>query len=295
MLSVFSSLIINSIISASTIILMAVSFGLIFRVVHFFHFSHAIFFVIAPYFMFIFSKCLGIPFFVVFPLAIILCILLAYLINVFIYSPLKYRGSLSLVLLLASMGVYIALQNIISMFLGDETRSIRTGTVREGINFFGTRITPIQIVTICVSIALVIALSIFLKKTSIGKAMRAVASDPVLANVSGINSNRVILWTFVIGSALAGLAGILLALDIDMTPTMGMHALLMGIVAVIIGGVNSIGGIALGALLLATAQHFGAWYFGSQWQDAIVFIILVLFLLFKPEGFFGKKVKSATV
>ena len=125
--------------------------------------------------------------------------------------------------------------------------------------------------------------------------MRAVANDPELANVSGINSNAVILWAFAIGSGLAGVAGVLIALDVDMTPTMGMNALMMGVVVVIIGGVNNIPGIALGALLLATAQHLGAWFIGSQWQDAIAFIILVVFLLFKPEGFFGKKVRSATV
>ena len=80
-----------------------------------------------------------------------------------------------------------------------------------------------------------------------------------------------------------------------MTPTMGMNVFMMGVVTVIIGGVNSILGIALAALLLAMAQHFGAWFIGSQWQDAIAFVILLLFLLLKPEGFFGKKVKSATV
>jgi len=84
-------------------------------------------------------------------------------------------------------------------------------------------------------------------------------------------------------------------LDVDMNPTMGMNVLLMGVVAMIIGGKNNIIGIVLGALLLAMAQHFGAWYIGSQWQNAIAFVILVLFLLFKPEGFFGKKIRSATV
>ena len=87
----------------------------------------------------------------------------------------------------------------------------------------------------------------------------------------------------------AGLAGILVALDVDMTPTMGMNALMMGVVVVIIGGVRSIPGIAAGALLLATAQHLGAWYIGSQWQEAIAFVVLVLFLLIRPEGFMGRK------
>ena len=135
----------------------------------------------------------------------------------------------------------------------------------------------------------------FLKYTKIGQAMRAVANDPELASVTGIETDRVILSTFALGSALAGIAGILVALDVDMTPTMGMNALLMGVVAVIIGGIGSIPGVALGALLLGMAQQFGIWKISSQWQDAIAFVILLIFLLFRPQGFLGKKVRTATL
>lgn len=116
-----------------------------------------------------------------------------------------------------------------------------------------------------------------------------------LANASGIESDKVILLTFALGSALAGIAGILFALDMDMTPTMGMNALLMGVVAVIIGGVGSIPGIALGALLIGMAQQFGVWKIGSQWQNAIAFVVLLIFLLFRPQGFFGKKIKKVSI
>jgi len=91
------------------------------------------------------------------------------------------------------------------------------------------------------------------------------------------------------------LAGILVSLNLHMIPTMGMNVLLMGIVVMVIGGVNSILGIALSALLLATAQLLGAWFIDFKWQDGIAFIILFLFLLFKPEGFLGKKIKNATI
>lgn len=91
-----------------------------------------------------------------------------------------------------------------------------------------------------------------------------------------------------IGSALAGVAGILVALDVDMTPQMGMSALLMGVVAVIIGGVGSIPGAALGGLLLGIAQSLGVWHIHSKWQSAIAFGILLIFLMFRPQGFFGR-------
>lgn len=285
----------NILFAASIYMLVGVSFSIIYSTVRFFHFAHGIVFTFGAYFVFLSCQMVRIPFVISTVLMLLACILLGCLMELFIYRPLRKRKSNELVLLLTSLGIYIVLQNIISMIFGDGTRTIRTGTVQEGINVFGARITPIQIFTICISIALAIALSLFLKNSKIGKAMRAVASDPELASVSGINSNAVILWSFIIGSGLAGIAGILVALDVNMTPTMGMNALMMGVVAVIVGGFNSISGIALGALLLAIAQHLGAWYIGSQWQSAIAFIILILFLLFKPEGFLGKKVRSSTV
>ena len=167
--------------------------------------------------------------------------------------------------------------------------------VEEGIHFFGARITPIQVTIIGVSLLLLVSCFLFLKYTKIGRAMRAVANNPELARISGIESDKVILLTFALGSALAGIAGILVALDVDMTPTMGMNALMMGVVAVIIGGVGSIPGVALGALLLGMAQHLGVWKISSQWQDVIAFVILLIFLLFRPQGFLGKKVKKVTL
>lgn len=235
------------------------------------------------------------PLFLSILFAIVLSVFVGCLMEKAIYRPLRHKKSSSLVLLIASLGIYIVLQNIISIIFGDDIKTIRSGIVQEGINILGARITNNQILVICTSTALLIGLIILQKRTTMGRIMRAVANDPELASVSGIECDRVILWAFIIGSALAGIGGILTALDVDMTPTMGMNALLMGVVAVIIGGVRSIPGVALGALLLSMAQHIGTWVVSSHWQDAIVFIILLVFLLFKPEGFLGKKLKKATV
>ena len=125
--------------------------------------------------------------------------------------------------------------------------------------------------------------------------MRAVANDAELARVSGINSGRMILWAFAIGSGLAAVAGILVALDVNMTPTMGMNGLMIGVVAVVVGGVESLPGTVLGALLLGFAQHFGVWAISSQWQNAVAFVVLLALLLVRPQGFLGKKVKKAVV
>ena len=106
---------------------------------------------------------------------------------------------------------------------------------------------------------------------------------------------RVILWAFGIGSAMVAVAGILIAFDTDMRPTMGFNWLLYGVVAMIIGGVGSNWGLVGGALLLATAQHLAAYYIGSQWMDAVAYIILILFLIAKPLGFSGKRLKKIEI
>ena len=291
----FLQLFFNGLIAFGIYLLMAISFSLIYKISRFFHFAHAIVFTGGAYFTFLFKNHIGFSLWISIISAFLSCAVLGCIMDLCVYSPLRKKKASSMILLLASLGIYIVLQNVISMVFGDDTKSIRSGEIKEGLNVFGARITPIQILIIGTSIILVIVVALFLKWSKMGKAMRAVANDPELSSSSGIDSNRVILWTFAIGSALAGIAGILVALDVDMTPTMGMNALMMGVVVVIIGGVESIPGLVLGAFLLGLAQHLGVWKISSQWQDAIAFIILFIFLLFKPEGFLGKKMKKAKI
>jgi branched-chain amino acid transport system permease protein len=125
--------------------------------------------------------------------------------------------------------------------------------------------------------------------------LRAVANDSELSSALGLNSGRVIAVAFALGSALAGVAAIFIAYDTDLTPMMGFRAILMGVVAVIVGGVGSIPGALVGGLFVGLAQHLGVWKLPTQWQDAIVFLILIVFLVLRPQGFLGKPLKRAAV
>jgi len=290
-----SQLLVNALIAASIYALVGTGFALIYSTTRFFHFAHGVVFTAGAYFAFLFNVWLGAPLIPSLIAGVTLAALLGCLMETAVYRPLRQRTASPLVLLLVSLGLYIILQNVISVVFGDDIKTIRSEIVEEGASILGARITSIQITTVCLSALLIGLSAVFLQKTRTGRAMRAVASDPELASVSGIAIDRVILWTFALGSSLAGAAGVLLALDVNMTPTMGMNALMMGIIAVIVGGVNSIPGVILGALLLGLAQHLGVWRIGSQWQDAIAFVILLAFLLFRPHGFLGKRVKKATV
>ena len=291
----FNQLLINSIIAGSIYTLIALGFSLIYSTTKFFHFAHAAVYTSCPYFAYLFSTYFGLPLGASLCFAILSSTVLGMCTEIVVYKPLRQKGSPPLVMLLSSLGLYIILQNIISMSFGDDTKTLRSGVVTEGLEIIGARITPIQITIIVVSVFLLLICWTLMKYTKMGTAMRAVASDPELALVSGIDTDRTILFAFMLGSMLAGIAAILISFDIDMTPTMGMNALMMGVVAVIIGGVGSIPGAALGGFLLAFAQNFGVWKISSQWQDAIAFIILLVFLLFRPYGFFGKKIRKVEV
>ena len=273
---------VNILISASTILLIALGFALVYRTVRFFHFAHAIVFTSGAYFAFACHEWAGLPLVLAVPAGVLLSACVGCLIELMVYRPLRSRNASSLVLLLASLGVYIALQNIVSMFFGDDTKLLRIGSVSEGIDLLGARITPVQIATVITAVALTAAVVVCLTKTRVGLALRAVASDKSLSSISGVPGDLVILVAFAAGSALAATAGVLVALSSDMTPTMGMNPLMLAVVAVIVGGAGKTYGLICASLFLAGAQQTVVWHFGAQWQDPMAFVILLLCLLCHP-------------
>ena len=128
-----------------------------------------------------------------------------------------------------------------------------------------------------------------MKKTKIGKAMRAVADNKDVAEIVGISSEKIYLWVFAIGSLIAGVSGILVGLEQNLEPMMGGNLMIKGFTAAIIGGIDSVPGAILGSFLLGFAENFGIWFLPSGYKDAIAFIILFIFLLFRPQGILGIK------
>jgi branched-chain amino acid transport system permease protein len=290
-----AQLLINVLIATGITTLVALGFALIYQTTHFFDFAYGIVLTTGAYATFFGKEWLHLPLTIAALFAALFSGLLGYAIECFVYRPIRRRGATPLTLLIASLGLYTVLQNLISLIFGDTTRTLGSGTVASSLVLLGARITPIQLIIVTVSLTLVILVAVLLKKTRIGLSIRAVANNPILAEVSGIESNQVIAATSALGAVLAGIAGVLIALDIDITPTMGMNAMIMGVVAAIIGGVGSIPGVLLGALLLSFAQNLGATLIGFQWQDTIAFIILLAFLLLRPQGFLGKPLKQSSV
>ncbi len=288
----FQQILLNGIIAGSIYALIAIGFTVIYRTVRFFHFAHGIVYTAGAYFAYTFFILMHIHFVISFILAVLLASGLGVLINRLVYRPLRHQKASNLIFMLASFGVFIFLQNLIQMIYGAQILTIRTGPVKEGHHFLGAVITNTQITIIVFSIILLVLVWWFIRRTKLGKAMRAVADDRIAANVVGINPDRIITASFAIGSALAGIAGILISFESNLEPTMGFSALLKGIIASIVGGIGSIPGAVLGAYFLGIVENFGIWHISAGWKDAIAFGVLIVFLLIRPWGILGKRVSE---
>lgn len=288
-------LVANGFISGSVYALVALSFTLIYRTVKFFHFAHGIVYTVGAYVAYTFFILLHINSVISFFLSITLCALLGIVIDKSVYYRLRIRKATNLILLIASFGIFIFLQNLIQLIYGAQILTLRTGPVREGYQIFSAVITQVQIWILVVSCSLLAGLWIFVQRTKLGKAMRAVSDDPIAASVVGINPDKTILASFAIGSAMAGAAGILISLETNIEPTMGFSAILKGIIASIIGGIGSIPGAMLGGFFLGIAENLGIWKIQAGWKDSIAFLILIIFLLLRPGGIFNVKTEKETI
>jgi branched-chain amino acid transport system permease protein len=227
-------ILLNILLSFVLYLLLATSFSLIYYPTKIFHLAHAAIITIGPYFVFFFVSKFSLPLILSIPLSIIFASLVGLLIELLIYRRMRDRKLPSLLFLIASIGLYVILQNCISLFWGDYAKNINPNEISVGNNFFGAYITSIQILIIVLSLILFLIVSLFLSYTTFGKSLRAVSSNSELCNIYGISSNKIILIAFGIGSALAATAGILSAMDTNMTPTFGFNLLLYGLVAMII-------------------------------------------------------------
>jgi len=288
-------LIINGIITGSIYALIAIGFAIIYRTVKFFHFAHGIVFAAGAYFAYTFFILFDINPLISFFLSIAIAGLLGIAIDRFVYYPLRKNNAPNLVYLIASFGVFIFLQNLIQLIFGAQILTLRTGLIKEGHHFIGAVITDIQVLIIVVSFILFLLTWLFIQKSKLGKAIRAVSDDSIGARVVGINSEKVILTVFALGSALAGVAGILISLETNIEPTMGFNAILKGIIASIVGGIGSIPGALFGGLFLGLVENLGIWKIQAGWKDAIAFAILIIFLLLKPSGIMGIKTKKEQI
>ena len=285
---------INIIVTASSYVLVGVSFYITFSVARFYHFTHGAFFTLGAYIAYSLANLAGLPLFPAIIFTAGTLGLTAMITDKLIYRRIRQFSRGHLIPLLASLGIYTVVQNIISICYNDSAIILPGAQDWGVVDVASGRITIAQIVQVVLAIAAVASSWLILKRTSIGQMMRAVGQDRELSLALGIPVERMINFSFGMGYGMAAIAGVAAAANVDLTPTMGMRPMMMGMVAMIIGG-STLGGTVVGAVLLAAAQHIGVIWLPTQWQESIAFFILLVFLIIKPLCFFGEKPKKITI
>lgn len=286
----FSQQLINALSLGSVYALVAIGLAIVFSILRLINFAHGEVMMLGAFSTFYWAKT-GLPFVLVAVLGVLTTVAVGILMERIAYRPV--RGAPDVALLLTSLGVSIAVQNLAILQFGEQPKKFPTPALfedRMGLGG-GVSISVTNLVTIVVAIALMLALTYFVTRTSLGISMRAAAENPMAARLMGINVNTVIITAFVIGSALAGVAGILWGSRVGrIDPLMGFIPVLKAFVATVIGGFGSIPGAVLGAYLLGFGEIFLVALLPDQYtgyRDAIVFAMLIVILLFRPQGILG--------
>lgn len=283
----FLQLLINSLIIGSVYSLVAVGFSLIYSTNRFMHFAHGATVVIGGYSLFSFFTLLHVPIIFAVFFTLMLASLAGYGMHYCIYRPLQKKNSSTVILLIASIALLILIENIILILFGADVKTIGLITTAKGTELGNAVITPLQIALIVISLFLLLVLYVFMNRTVIGRNLRAVADNKELAAIMGLNTARLMAFSFILGSFLAGAAGILIALEQNLDPTMGTGLMVKGFSGAVIGGISSVPGSILGSYVVGVAENVGSWWLPSGFKDGITFLLLFLFLLFRPKGILG--------
>ena len=290
----FLANLINGISLGSVYAIIALGYTMVYGIAKMLNFAHGDVIMVGAYVAFTVISTMHLPIWAGVLLSILVCTALGITIEKIAYKPLRNAGS-PLAVLITAIGVSYFLQNFALLIFGSNTKSFSSVVNLENIVLFDGQliITGETVVTIISCIIIMICLTLFINKTKSGQAMLAVSEDKGAAQLMGINVNKTISLTFAIGSGLAAVAGVLLCSAYpSLSPYTGSMPGIKAFVAAVFGGIGSIPGALVGGILLGIIEILSKYYISSQLSDAIVFGMLIVVLLLKPTGIFGKKIQE---
>jgi branched-chain amino acid transport system permease protein len=283
---------VSAILLAGLYSLMAYGLGLIYGVLRVVNLAHAGVIMAAAYVTWFLHSRFGVDPYLSIPVVLIVFFLFGVLLYKALvrFLPRGAAGGVQSLLLL--FGVWLVMRNGAYLLFSGNDRAIRTGYSTNSVTIFGASVAVSRVVVFAIALVTLVGLHLFLTRTYSGKAIRAVAQNPDSCTIVGIDADRFYTLTFGIGTALGGLAGLLLSTVFAFNPASGAVELLKSFVVVVLGGLGSVLGIAAGALVLAFAESYSILVMPSYLTSAVGFVLLVVVLILRPGGLFGQRVLS---
>ncbi|GAQ25387.1 branched-chain amino acid ABC transporter permease [Tepidanaerobacter syntrophicus] len=289
-LEMFFEQLINGLTLGSTYSLIALGYTMVYGILELINFAHSEIYMVGAFVGLAMVTVYKLPFAVALVAGMLGSCLLGIIIEKAAYKPLRKANRIAP--LISAIGVSIFLQNAALMIAGPQARSFPSGLNIRTLSVGSVHISTLQLLILVISIVLMVGLQFLIQNTKLGQAMRATAQDKEVAQLMGIKIDSIITFTFAIGSALGGAAGVLVGVYFDsVDPTMGFFPGLKGFVAAVLGGIGNIPGAMLGGLILGLVEMIGAVYM-SRYKDAIAFAVLIIILLVKPTGLLGRNVQE---
>ena len=294
-MEVLLQLFIGGLILGSIYSMVALGFNVILATTGTWHFAHGAVFTATAYFMYWLYVQLGWPFLVAALLCVPFAVAMGVGIELGVYRTIRHRGAAPVVLMVVAIAISTFIENVLGIVFGTDGKNLGSGIVAGSITVGTVFITYWQLIMLVSALVMFSGFVWFQRRTQLGTAMRALSSNREMAEIVGVDVERVYLYTFAIGSALAAPAAVLVASYVGITTGIGFTVLLIAVAAVIVGGLGSVPGTLLGGLFIGSATNLGVWKIPTVWQSSIAFGVLLLFIVFRPTGFFGRKIRTAKV
>jgi branched-chain amino acid transport system permease protein len=281
-------LIVYGLISGSILALGAIGLTLIYGILNFANFAHGDLMALGAYLVLFFRVSLALPMWLSFILGILCTALLGVCLDRVWFRPLRQRQARAAILAISSLGLALILQNLIRMLWGPQAQYYsRAIHFPFTVPILQVRLNTQQVLILAIALGLVMLVSLFLQRTKLGKAMRATSDNFNLALVSGIDTERVVILTWLLGAGLAAAGGVLLGMSVRLQPIMGWDLLLPIFAATILGGIGSPYGAMAGAFIIGLAEELSTPFIPTEYKTAVSLVLLVLVLLVRPRGLFA--------
>jgi branched-chain amino acid transport system permease protein len=278
----YAQLVLNGVVAGAVYALFAVGLTMVYGVFRFINFAHGELIAWGAYLTFLFSQLLP------FSLAVVPALMITVLLGIgqdrYVYKPLRQRGRITL--LIASIGLSYLLRNALRLIWGSDLQTYGFEAAR-GLSFAGLVITRTQLAMAAAALLFLGFLYVLLKFTMLGKSLRAAADNMDLAEVMGINMKRVGLTVWTLSALFASAGGILIGIDTNLEPMMGLTNLLKAFAAVLLGGAGNVWGALVGGIFIGVVENLGVAFFSPGYKDAVSFGLIILILLIRPTGIFS--------